>query len=72
MSNPDVDPDLLAWIALSRVNDGDVVKLGDDYFDHGIRIPAYLAGPVAELAAQRVADESRHLNVSADASRGCQ
>ena len=51
MSNPDVDPDLLAWIVLSRVNDGNVVMLDNDYFDHGIRIPAYLAGPVAELAA---------------------
>jgi hypothetical protein len=49
MSNPDADPNLLAWVALSRVNDGGVTRLGDDYLDHGSPTPDYLAGAFAEL-----------------------
>jgi hypothetical protein len=49
MSNPGADPNLLAWVALSRVNDGGVTRLGDDYLDHGSLTPDYLAGAFAEL-----------------------
>lgn len=45
----DADPDLLAWIVLSRVNDGGVTRQGDDYFDRDVLAPDYLAGPFTEL-----------------------
>ncbi|MDQ2881141.1 MAG: hypothetical protein M3Y48_07810 [Actinomycetota bacterium] len=45
----DADPDLLAWIVLSRVNDGDVTRQHGTYFDRGEPAPDYLAGLFARL-----------------------
>ncbi|MGH3695059.1 MAG: hypothetical protein ACRDRX_13910 [Pseudonocardiaceae bacterium] len=45
----DADPDLLAWIVLSRVNNGGVTRQDDHYFDRGEPAPDYLAGPFADL-----------------------
>ncbi|MDQ2882613.1 MAG: hypothetical protein M3Y48_15830 [Actinomycetota bacterium] len=45
----DADPDLLAWIVLSRVHDGGVTRQHGDYFDRDVLTPDYLAEPFAQL-----------------------
>ncbi|MDQ2884090.1 MAG: hypothetical protein M3Y48_23825 [Actinomycetota bacterium] len=47
----DADPDLLAWIVLSRVHDGGVTRQHENYFDRGETAPAYLAEPFTHLTA---------------------
>lgn len=49
MSNSDDAADLLAWITLSRVDQGKVTKQGDSYLDGGAPLPPALVVPITTL-----------------------
>jgi len=41
--------DLYDWIALRRVSDGGIARMGDRWFDSGLRVPGYVAGTLDRL-----------------------
>jgi hypothetical protein len=43
---------LLAWITLSRVAEGSVIKQGENYLDGGAPLPPYLATPITTLLTE--------------------
>jgi hypothetical protein len=46
--------DLYDWIALRRVNDGGVAKMGDRWFDGGRPVPGYVADALTALRDKRL------------------
>jgi hypothetical protein len=46
--------DLYHWIALRRVHDGEVTRLGDRWRDRGYLVPGYVTDALDELLAGRL------------------
>ena len=42
--------DLYHWVALRRVSNGGITKLGERWLDHGAPVPGYLTAALTELS----------------------
>lgn len=51
MKNPLTGADLYDWIALRRVSEGRMARMGDCWLDFGHRVPGYVADALTELLA---------------------
>ncbi|MGQ0717525.1 MAG: hypothetical protein ACT4NP_09465 [Pseudonocardiales bacterium] len=51
MKNPLAGADLYDWMALRRVSEGGIAKMGDCWLESGHRVPGYVASSLTELVA---------------------